>query len=132
MRGIMIFALAAFLISGWAGQAQAAASNADRMFREARSAYGSADYSKTIKICDDIIKMDAKYADAYALRGKAKKDMGDVDAATSDLDKATQLNPGLAEAFYIRGQVQEIMGEMEKAKADYAKACAGGYKDACK
>jgi Tfp pilus assembly protein PilF len=132
---IVSFLLAMAIARGGAAQAQPAPDvkqQTEKMFRDARGAYGSADYGKAVKLCDEIIKLDPKHADAYGLRGKAKKDMGDIDSATADLNKAIELNPANGESFYIRGQVQEIMGEMKKAQADYAKACASGFKEACK
>jgi len=104
---------------------------AKRLFGEARSAYGSANYSKTVQLSSDAIKEYPEYAKAYALRGKAKKDLGDIDNAVKDVNKALELDPKLGVAYFIRAQVSEIMGEMDKAAADYKKGCAAGYRDAC-
>ncbi len=101
------------------------------LVQEARGAYGSANYSKVIDLTNKAIIEDAKYAPAYALRGKAKKDTGDIDGAFKDLNKAIELDPKLGEAYYVRGQANEIMGEMGKAKADYEKGCEAGYRGAC-
>ncbi len=107
------------------------AKKTESIHRKALSAYGSADYSKAIKLSSDAIKLDAKFAKGYALRGKAKKDMGDIDNAVKDLDMAISLDPKIGEAYYVRGQVSEIMGEMDKAKADYKKGCSAGFRSAC-
>ncbi len=104
---------------------------AEKKFRKARSAYGSADYAKVIKIVNEIVKDTPSFAKGYALRGKAYKDMGDVDKAFADLNKAIKLDPTLGEAWFIRGQANEIMGEVGKAKSDYVNACKNGYKTAC-
>ncbi len=104
---------------------------AKRLYREGRSAYGSANYSKTVQLATDAIKEYPEYAKAYSLRGKAKKDLGDIDNAVKDVNKALKLDPKLGEAYNIRAQVSEIMGEMDKAAADYKKACASGYREAC-
>ncbi|MDH5639098.1 MAG: hypothetical protein OEZ04_11470 [Nitrospinota bacterium] len=117
----------------WSGGANAdGGKKAEKMLRSAKGAYGSADYSKTVQLCDDILKTDPNNAAALALRGKAKKDLGDVDAATADLDQAIKLDPKLGEAYYIRAQVHEIMGEMDQAEAGYQKACKSGFKSACR
>ena len=110
----------------------ATGAKAEQFYNQARGAYGSADYSKTIEYATQAIRADAAFARAYALRGKAYKDSGDVDAAIRDLDKAIRIDPKLGEAYYLRGQTSEIMGEMDKAKADYRKGCAAGYRDACR
>ncbi|MDH5508741.1 MAG: tetratricopeptide repeat protein [Nitrospinota bacterium] len=140
MRVSIVFALAALMLTAGVGHAWAPWKNdnggdkkkLDRTYNKARGSYGSADYAMVVKYCDDVIKADPKYAPAYALRGKAKKDMGDVDAANKDLNKAIELDPKLGEAYYVRGQVHEIMGEMGKAQADYKMACGAGFREACK
>jgi tetratricopeptide (TPR) repeat protein len=109
-----------------------ASGEAEKIYNEARKAYGSADYNKVIELTTKAIAADAKSAKSYALRGKAKKDMGDVDNAIADATKAIQIDSKLGEAYAIRAQVNEIMGEIKKAEADYAEACKNDYKDACK
>ncbi len=115
----------------WSGFGDGPSKKAERLYREARSAYGSADYSKVIDLTSKAIMEYEKFAKAYALRGKARKDMGDIKKAFKNLNRAIELDPKLGEAFYIRGQVNEIMGEMGKAKADYKKGCDAGYRSAC-
>ncbi len=115
----------------WLSSKGAANKKAEDIYRQATSAYGSADYSKVIDLTGKALKEDDKFAKAYALRGKAKKDMGDIDAAFKDLDQAIKIDPKLGEAYYIRGQANEIMGEMKKAEADYHKGCKAGFKLAC-
>ncbi len=117
----------------WPGGGKAQATkNADEFFRQARSAYGSADYSKVIELTTKAIKEDKTHAKSFSLRGKAKKDMGDVDGAFKDLNSAIALDSKLGEAYFVRGQANEIMGEMDKAKADYKKGCDAGYRSACR
>ena len=136
---IMGLLLAAFFVSDasafsmkWGGKDEALAQKkAEQLYRQAKSAYGSADYTKAIKLSTDALKVNSKHAKAWALRGKAKKDMGDVDGAMSDLNKALTIDSKLGEAYFNRAQVHEIMGEMNEAAADYKKGCASGYKTAC-
>lgn len=118
----------AFKFPGFGGKGSEKAQN---LYRNARSAYGSADYAKVINLTTKAIEEHAKFAKAYALRGKAWKDMGDVDKAFKDLNRAIELDPDLGEAYFIRAQTHEIMGEMDQAKADYKKGCKAGYRTAC-
>jgi tetratricopeptide (TPR) repeat protein len=129
----------AFLFSGsqafgfnWPGKGKKEeAGKAEKLCSEANRAYGSADYAKAIELATKAIQEDDGFAKAYLLRGKASKDMGNVDQAFKDLERAIELDPKLGEAFYIRGQAHEIMGEMEKSDKDYKKGCELGYRDAC-
>ena len=134
--GASAFKLGGFSLGGddkkGAAPAAAPGGKADDLFTEARRAYGSANYSKVIELTTAAIKESPKFAAAYSLRGKASKDMGDVDSAVKDLNRAIELDASLGEAYYIRGQANEINGEMKKAHEDYSNACAKGYKDACK
>ena len=115
-----------------AAPAAPAGGDTEKLYNEARKAYGSADYSKVIEITSKAIGADPKSAKSYALRGKAKKDMGDLDNAMADANKAIQIDPKLGEAYAIRAQINEIMGDMKKADEDYSSACKNGVKDACK
>lgn len=119
-------------LGGWFGGSDIAKEKAERTYRDAASAYGSADYAKCIELSTEAIKQYPEMARAYALRGKAKKDMGNIDGAMADLDKAVELDPGLGEAYFIRAQANEIMGRMEKAGMNYKKACEAGYREACR
>ncbi len=132
--GASAFSLGGMSIGGGdkKGPAPAQGGKADDYFTEARRAYGSANYSKVIEMTTNAIKESPKFAAAYSLRGKASKDMGDIDAALKDLNRAIELDPNIGEAYYVRAQANEINGEMKKAKEDYSNACAKGYKDACK
>jgi tetratricopeptide (TPR) repeat protein len=109
-----------------------AGGEAEKIYNEARKAYGSSEHIKVIELTTKAIAADPKSAKSYALRGKAKKDMGDVDNAVADVNKAIQIDPKLGEAYALRAQVNEIMGDMKKAEADYAEACKNDFKDACK
>jgi len=131
----LVFLIATAQAQGfdWSGKKKEMTSKkAEELYYSARSAYGSADYTKAIDLASEAIKTDPNIAKAYALRGKAKKDMGDVDGAIRDLNRAIALDPKLGEAYFIRAQASEIMGEMDKAAADYKKGCEAGFRDACR
>lgn len=120
-------------LGGWfSGSGDIAKKKAEGTYREARSAYGSADYTKCIELASKAIEQYPEMAKAFALRGKAKKDMGDLDNAFKDLNKAIELDPNLGEAYFVRAQTYEIMGEMDKAASNYKKGCSAGFKDACR
>lgn len=120
--------LYAFKFPGLGGKGS---EKAQSLYREARAAYGSADYTKVIDLTSKAIAEYSKFAKAYALRGKAMKDMGDLDKAFKDLNRAIELDSSLGEAYFIRAQANDIMGEVDKANADYKKGCKAGYRTAC-
>jgi tetratricopeptide (TPR) repeat protein len=59
---------------------------------------------------------------AYALRGLAHLDRGDVAAAIIDLDRAVQNAPDFAPAFQNRGNARYAQGDSSGALADYDRA----------
>lgn len=127
----MAFSYTQLYAFNWSGFGGGPSKKVERLYSQAREAYGSADYSKVISLTSKAIVEYEKFAKAYGLRGKAQKDMGDVENAFKDLNKAIKLDPKLGEAYFTRGQLNEIMGEMDKAKADYKQGCSAGYKGAC-
>ncbi|MBI5187040.1 MAG: tetratricopeptide repeat protein [Nitrospinae bacterium] len=136
---LLVPVFAAFLYSDslaldftWPGKGKKeGAGKAEKLCAEANRAYGSADYAKTVELAGKAIQEDNGYAKAYLLRGKASKDMGNIDQAFKDLNRAIELDPKSGEAFFMRGQAHDIMGDMKKSEEDYKKGCALGYKEAC-
>lgn len=121
-----------FKMPSLGGGADAKQKKAQDLVDDAKRAYGGAQYPKAIALATSAIGESPKFALAYMIRGKAYKDVGDVDNAVKDLNKAIEFDPKMAEAYFIRAQVNEIMGDMKQANDDYKKGCAAGFKDACK
>jgi len=59
---------------------------------------------------------------AYNNRGKVFIDMGRLDEAIADLNKAIALDPSYYRAYYNRGFVFDKMGRLDEAIADFDKA----------
>lgn len=114
------------------GGADSKQQKAQDLVDDAKRAYGGAQYPKAIALATSAIGESPKFALAYMIRGKAYKDVGDVDNSIKDLNKAIEFDPKLAEAYFIRAQTNEILGDMKNATEDYKKGCAAGFKDACK
>lgn len=139
MRSVIVIMTLFFVLSStsasaidWFGKSKTIGKKkAAKIYKEALSAYGSADYSKAIKLSGKAIEKDVKFAKAYLLRGKAMKDMGNVAEAQKDLNRAIQLDSKLGEAYYVRAITYDILGEMKKAKADYKKGCSLGFRAGC-
>ena len=62
--------------------------------------------------------------DAVSLgnRGYCYLQLGQLDAALSDLNRCIELDPEYAWAYYTRGQILQEQELYEEAKADYDKA----------
>ncbi len=61
---------------------------------------------------------------AYNNRGKVLIDMGRLDEAIADFDRAVAMNPFFHKAYYNRGFVFDKMGRFDEAIADFDKAIA--------
>lgn len=94
-------------------------SNADREFLanqkldEGLKLYYAGDYNGTIKICNEVIKLNPNLYGAYAYRGLSYYYLNQFDKAIQDYNKAIQLNPdNNLEYFYFGlgtayGQLQQ-------------------------
>jgi tetratricopeptide (TPR) repeat protein len=59
---------------------------------------------------------------AFAYRGNAYREKGDLDWSLSDFNEAIRINPGFALAMTNRGNVYRAKGDFESALADYNEA----------
>jgi tetratricopeptide (TPR) repeat protein len=110
--------------AGTAGAQQSAVQAQDRMMCNDPK-MGDKD---TITGCSNLIKSgrDSKHilAADFANRGFAYFDMGDLDHAIADYDKAVQLDPKFAQAFSGRCAVRIKKGDLAQAIADCNQAIA--------
>jgi lipoprotein NlpI len=109
------FALAALCVSG---PVEAQSSEDLQQCEQARESPGRA-----IGGCTRIIDSDrfsgSNLAIAYHNRGIARTQLGEYDAAISDLDMAIRVNPRAARAMTSRGIAWHGRGDYERAIADY-------------
>jgi Flp pilus assembly protein TadD len=74
-----------------------------------------------------VIKLEPGNAGAYASRGLAFADNGQLNKAISDCTEAIRLDPKLGAAYHGRGRAYEKKGDKPKAAEDFAQAQKLGY-----
>ena len=84
--------------------------------------YRDGDYDKAINEFSRAISIKADYADAYVLRGNARRRKGDFSRAIEDYNRALGLNSEYAEVYNYRGFVFAQRGDYSRAVADYTQA----------
>ena len=110
--------------------AEAAATNGDVKTGTAEAEKANENFAKTIADCDKVLELDAKYADAYFIRGVAAQYQGDWNAGIEAFTKCVELSPENAEAYHRRGEIYDLTGDTEHATVDLKKAAELGYRDA--
>ena len=85
-------------------------------------AYERGDYKDAITDYDIAIDKDPNYAEAYYLRGFARKSLKQREESIVDFDDAIRLNPNRAEAYYERGLAKGSLERYEEAVVDFNSA----------
>jgi tetratricopeptide (TPR) repeat protein len=91
---------------------------------------GKGEYDKAIADFTEAIRLDPKYALAYANRGAAYVNKGDSDKAIADCTEAIRLDPKYALAYANRGAAYGTKGETDKAIVELTEAIRLDPKDA--
>ena len=110
--------------------AEAAATNGDVKTGTAEAEKANENFAKAIADCDKTLELDAKYADAYFIRGVAAQYQGDWNAGIEAFTKCVELSPEHAEAYHRRGEIYDHTGDYGNASIDRKKAAELGYRDA--
>ena len=80
------------------------------------------DLDRAIADYNEAIRLDAKFALAYANRGDAWDDKGDSTRAIADLDQAIRHDPKYSRAYNVRGVVWKKKGDLDRAIEDFTDA----------
>ncbi len=84
--------------------------------------YKAAEPEEQIRCYTETIQRDPMYADAYNNRGVCYQELGQLEHASADFEKAIQINPDYAEAYSNRGLSYANLGQHERAIADLDRA----------
>lgn len=83
---------------------------------------GAIELLEGLKDCDDAIRFDPGYVEAFVARGMLKLRLDKWDEAIADYDAALALRPHSARAFYGRGMARLRKGDREAGERDLATA----------
>ena len=93
-------------------------------------ARGSEDLVGKIADCDEALRLNPEYAEAYFYRGAARYARGDHGAAIADFDEVIRLDFQPADAYFCRGAARNAQGDLAGAIADYDEAIHVNPQDA--
>ncbi len=72
-----------------------------------------------LTLWNDVARKSPGKASAYACRGDAHMENGDLTLALTDYDRALKIDPGYADTYINRANIHREMGNFEQALADY-------------
>ncbi|NQT36746.1 MAG: tetratricopeptide repeat protein [Planctomycetes bacterium] len=84
---------------------------------DARMLMMTGDYEAAIATLDDVIRENPGDAEAYAERGQAHVEQGDLDGAIADFGASIRLEPG-ATTYLSRALAYQQKGELDRAITD--------------
>ncbi len=79
-------------------------------------------YAEALEDLDRAVALDPSRADAWVLRGAAKRQLGRAAEAEHDVARALTLAPENAEALLERGALRRTKGDVRGARADWERA----------
>ncbi|MGC8658964.1 MAG: tetratricopeptide repeat protein [Desulfomonilaceae bacterium] len=85
---------------------------------------------EALKDFSEAIKLDPKYAWAYAQRADLYSRAQENEKALKDINKALELNPGFVEGYRMRAWILSRMGKCKDAYNDFQRVAKMGANDA--
>lgn len=79
-------------------------------------------YAEALEDLDRAVALEPARAEAWVLRGAAKRQLGRIADAERDVARALSLAPDNAEALLERGALRRAKGDAKGARADWARA----------
>jgi tetratricopeptide (TPR) repeat protein len=100
------------------------AQSAKELTQKAMDLMEKREYMEAILHLNKAIDADAKYTQAYYVRGNIKTAFEDFHGAMKDYNTAVDINPKYADAFFARGNTKMKLQDYYGAIADYSSAIA--------
>src|SRR5262249_15017632 len=88
------------------------AQDVNELLQDAGAALKQGESGKAEELADRAVRLDAKHAPAYYLRGLAREARKAFREAVADYDRALELAPRLAEAYNQRGSARFKQGDV--------------------
>ena len=87
-----------------------------------RELFLNKDYDSAIEQFNKVIEMDAKFVEAYKIRGNCYLALKKNDEAVKDFSKIIEMDPSNRGAYSGRSSAYKAMGKLPQAKSDALKA----------
>jgi tetratricopeptide (TPR) repeat protein len=88
------------------------------LYCRAVSRFACGQYLESVKDCTESLARNSNQCDAYYMRGKAHKELGELQAALTDMEQVIALDPNYWEAYLLRCSVFVSKGQWELAYED--------------
>ena len=94
--------------------------NYEYFFNRAQDKFEVANYKEAILDYNKALELSpTEICLVYSMRGNAKRNLGDLDGAISDQNKALDFDPLYADGYFNRGIAKYKMGDLDGAVKDY-------------
>src|SRR6478736_3688591 len=115
LAGILLIACTSFSAQG---------QSAKELTQKGMELYEKHEFMEAILNLNKAIETDAKYSQAYYVRGNIKAAFEDYHGAMKDYNKAVDLNNKMGDGFFARGNVKMKLQDYYGAIADFTSAIA--------
>ena len=104
--------------------------NYEYFFNRAQDQFELANYKEAILNYNKALELSpTEICLVYSMRGNAKRNLGDLDGAISDQNKALDFDPLYADGYFNRGSAKYKMGDFDGAIEDYTQVIKISPKD---
>ena len=104
--------------------------NYEYFFNRAQDKFEVANYKEAILDYNKALELSpTEICLVYSMRGNAKRNLGDLDGAISDQNKALDFDPLYADGYFNRGSAKYKMGDFDGAIEDYTQVIKISPKD---
>jgi tetratricopeptide (TPR) repeat protein len=89
--------------------------SAQKPYRKAQEAYKKQQYDKSLKLVNEALQIEPRFADALTLRGYIELISGDITAAQQDFENAVHVDPNCEKAYLGLGTAYNHQGRFDDA-----------------